>query len=174
MAIRNWALGVLLTALVSACATEGRPVVANASSSPIASDAILLSVKAVGGLCPNGECESTTIVHRDGHFSIRVGRDAPRNGQVPLEAVDRLAAEIARADFPRIKSVPFTGTCPVAYDGQELIYTFPTAAIGEQEIASCKVQIDTASPLFQAVEAVLSAANSRAYSSSSVPALSLR
>ncbi|MNT91347.1 hypothetical protein D3C72_2324260 [compost metagenome] len=65
-----------------------------------------------------------------------------------------LVREIEKADFAAIQAVPFTGTCPIAYDGQELIYTFHLAG-APRTIASCKVQIDHGSALFKAVDQVL-------------------
>ena len=75
-------------------------------------------------------------------------------GTIPAAALDALTVEIARANFPLIESRPFTDTCPMAYDGQETIYTFhlPT---GTEEIATCKVAIDPNHPLFLAVAAAL-------------------
>jgi hypothetical protein len=65
-----------------------------------------------------------------------------------------LTTEIAQADFLALKSRPFTGTCPIAFDGQETIYTFATAS-GSERIATCEVDVDPAAPLFVAVGAVL-------------------
>ena len=65
-----------------------------------------------------------------------------------------LLVAITKADFVALKSRPFTGTCPVAYDGQETIYTFATAS-GAERIASCEVVVDPAAPLFVAVAAAL-------------------
>ena len=66
-----------------------------------------------------------------------------------------LTAAIAATDFAAIKSKPFTGECPIAFDGQELIFEFATSARARSAIASCEVDIDWGHPLFIAVAAAL-------------------
>ena len=75
-------------------------------------------------------------------------------GTAPPEVIDALRVEVEQADYLKIRSRPFTGTCPIAFDGQETIYTFHVTT-GDREIASCKVAIDPADPLFVAVDAAL-------------------
>ena len=108
-----------------------------------------------GGLCPDGLCERTLEIARDGsvHDPRKPGG---RLGAVPSATVQRLGAEISRADFHRIASHPFAGTCPMAYDGQEAVYTFD-APSGLVVIASCSVAIDPTDPLFRAVDAAVAA-----------------
>ena len=65
-----------------------------------------------------------------------------------------LNAAIAATDFAALKAKPFTGECPIAFDGQELIFEFATLA-GTQRLASCEVDIDWGHPLFIAVAAAL-------------------
>ena len=67
---------------------------------------------------------------------------------------EALATELSQADFVALMRRPFTGTCPIAYDGQETIYTFTTAS-GAVRIASCEVVVDPVAPLFVAVAAAL-------------------
>jgi hypothetical protein len=52
-------------------------------------------------------------------------------------------------------AVPFTGECPIAFDGQELTYTFHPAGRAPVTIASCEVAIDPADPLFHAIDLIL-------------------
>jgi hypothetical protein len=66
-----------------------------------------------------------------------------------------LVAAVQAADFNLIRSRPFTGECPTAYDGQEIILEFH-APSGVQRVASCEVEIDWTSPLFAATVAALS------------------
>jgi hypothetical protein len=115
-----------------------------------------LRVVAEGGLCPYGPCHTETILVLDGSYTATRGDGEVRRGQVPRADVDALLAEVEKADFAAIRSKPFTGTCPTAYDGSELEYTFPTAP-GAPEIASCTVAIDEADPLFVAVLRVVEA-----------------
>jgi hypothetical protein len=149
---------------VAACAAPARSVTTNGSPAivspaPSAGTAIadadpVLTLVTRGGRCVYGLCESRLVVHRDGAYTLVVGKDAPRAGHVSRASVDALATAVATADFGRIRSVKFTGTCPTAYDGSELVYTFHTAP-GAPEIASCTVAIDAHSPLFEATEAVV-------------------
>ena len=49
-----------------------------------------------------------------------------------------------------LKSHPFTGECPTAYDGQEIAFEFGAPG-GIERIATCEVEVDVGSPLFAAV-----------------------
>ena len=90
------------------------------------------------------------MIQPDGSYSKSQGSITPLTGQVPQADLDALKAAIAAADFKAIAAVPFTGTCPTAFDGSDLIYTF--GAPGEpQQIDSCVVAVDFNAPLFKAV-----------------------
>jgi hypothetical protein len=71
-------------------------------------------------------------------------------GRVPAQTMTTLTAAVKGADYALIKSHPFTGECPVAFDGQELIFEFSVGS-GTQRVASCEVDIDWGHPLFVAV-----------------------
>ena len=104
-------------------------------------------------MCAQGACDSTIAIEADGR--VHAIAPAPAElGTVPDRGLEALITEIAQADFATLTSRPFTGTCPIAFDGQETVYTF---AIGSdtQRIASCEVVIDRAAPLFVAVAAAL-------------------
>lgn len=116
----------------------------------------LMRVSYSGGMCRGGGCSSSLAFERDGSYTSTSGQDKPTKGKVPKADIDALAAEIARADFGKIKAVKFTGTCPTAYDGSEVTYTFLTL-LGTQEVASCQVAIDKDSPLFKAAAKVVAA-----------------
>jgi hypothetical protein len=116
----------------------------------------LVIVETRGGECPQGACESKIAIEPDG----RVHATAPDRlelGTLAGPALEALLTEIGKTDFAALKSHPFTGTCPVAFDGQETIYTFTTAS-GTERIASCEVVVDPAAPLFVAVTAALASA----------------
>lgn len=113
----------------------------------------LVTVETRGGHCLEGACGSTTVIESDGRIHA-MAPSAEELGTVPDVTLEGLVTEIAGADFAALKSRPFTGTCPIAFDGQETIYTFATAT-GDERIASCEVEIDPAHPLFVAVSAVL-------------------
>ena len=61
---------------------------------------------------------------------------------------------IKATDFDAIRARPFTGECPVAFDGQEFIYEFG-APTGVERIASCETEIDPDNPVFAATTAAL-------------------
>jgi hypothetical protein len=80
----------------------------------------IVTVTRHGGLCVTGrECRSTlrisdTTISGDGYVSRR------------LKANERLALlrAVKKLDLSYLRAHPFTGTCPVAYDGSESIYRF--------------------------------------------------
>jgi hypothetical protein len=159
------ALGMVLTLPLAACNAPGKAVEpttvrpnAATSAAPQALGPILLTIHYTGGMCPNGACDTLLTVNRDGTYARTSAQTPPKRGTVSQAQLDALTAEMARADFAQVKSVKFTGTCPIAYDGQELTYTFYTVN-GPEEIASCKVQIDERSPLFVAVQAIIDTVN---------------
>lgn len=74
--------------------------------------------------------------------------------EVNEQLMSNLIAEIEAADFEQIRSQPFTGTCPIAYDGQELTFSFYTPH-GIERFSTCEVSFDESSPLYQAVSAII-------------------
>jgi hypothetical protein len=151
--------------LLTACASEIAPPSVEPSPSPSKASTMapptpgpfpLMSVELVGGECPAGSCDRLINVDADGRLHEVIPKDRTV-GHVPPELIDALEVEMDRANFRQIRSNPFTGECPTAVDGQEIIYTFhlPT---GDEEIRSCTVAIDPNHPLFQAVAAVLAVA----------------
>ena len=106
-------------------------VVATAgSASAVASPQLLVSVEATGGLCPPSMCHwgariTTTTISAEGRRSRRI------------TAAERSALTQAIARL-RVGSLPrFTGTCPIAYDGQELHYRFRD----KPEVRSCRYDL---------------------------------
>ena len=114
----------------------------------------LLTVKLSGGHCINGQCEAVREIAADGAYVVADGTGAQTSGTLDPALLAELKAQIAQADFAQIKAQPFTGTCPIAYDGQEITYTFHTAG-GEETFSSCEVGIDATSALFVTVEQAL-------------------
>jgi hypothetical protein len=113
----------------------------------------LLTVEMRGGLCPAGACDSSVILERDGR--VRAAAKPPNDlGQVNRQAMATLTAAMQATDWTALKSHPFTGLCPVAFDGQELIFEFSVGS-GTQRVASCEVAIDWGNPLFVAVGVAL-------------------
>ena len=115
----------------------------------------LLTVTTRGGDCPAGACGESVIVERDG--SVHSAAKPPNAlGTVPAEAMATLTTAVNQTDYVALKSHPFTGECPVNFDGQELIFEFNVGTT-TQRIASCEVDIDWGHPLFVAVGAALGA-----------------
>jgi hypothetical protein len=109
----------------------------------------LVTVQMRGGMCPDGTCDAEVVLERDGR--VHDGK-TPRGvlGRVSANAFAALDAAVLSADFAALKSRPFTGECPVAFDGQELVFEFAVPG-GTQRLASCEVEIDWGSPLFIAL-----------------------
>ena len=87
---------------------------------------LLVSVSATGGLCPARVCSwsariTTTMISAEGRQSRR------------LTLLERRALAAAIAQLRPSALPPFTGTCPIAYDGQELTYRFR----GKRALRSC-------------------------------------
>lgn len=113
----------------------------------------LVTVQMRGGLCPEGMCDNSVVLERDGraHSTAKPPND---RGQVGSEAMAALTAAIQATDFAKLGSKPFTGQCPIAFDGQELVFEFNTVT-GTQRIASCEVEVDWGHPLFVALGVAL-------------------
>jgi hypothetical protein len=76
-------------------------------------------------------------------------------GALAGDLLTGLDVAVATTDFAAIRARPFTGECPVNFDGQETIYEFGAPG-GTQRIATCETDIDPNHPLFQAVIAAIS------------------
>lgn len=133
---------VILALLLTGCAAI-RAVPAGAPPSP---EPVVLLVKAEtrGGLCITGTtCEASITVMSDGTWT-HVVNDAERTGTLPDDRVAVLADAVERTELPAAQ--PFTGTCPIAYDGQEQVLTW--LRDGELvTVASCEREFDPADPL---------------------------
>lgn len=140
---------ILLAAVLSvaACNATGNTVLPGTGP--------LVTVQLRGGECVGGPCDNAVVLERDGrvHSAAKPPNDL---GRVPAEAMATLTAAVSATDYAAIKSHPFTGECPVNFDGQELIFEFAVGT-GIQRIASCEVDIDWGHPLFVAVGVALGA-----------------
>jgi hypothetical protein len=116
----------------------------------------LLSIETKGGECSTGLCTRLVNIEGDGRLHEVIPKDQVI-GVVPAPLLDALHVEIEQANYPLILSRPFTGTCPTAYDGQQVIYTFHVST-GDRTVDACKVAIDPNHPLFAATDAAVRAA----------------
>ena len=151
--LRSFAVTLAVAALVAACqSTPATPSLAPAAGP-------LVSVTVRGGECPEGACGGTTVIERDG----RVHQTAPRPveiGRLTANLLTALDAAVKTSDFDVIRARPFTGECPVNFDGQEFIYEFGAPG-GTERIATCETDVDPNHPLFVAMNAVLAAVAAR-------------
>ena len=113
----------------------------------------LVTVEMRGGECPAGACGTTVYLERDGrvHQAAKPPNDL---GVVPPAQVAAVATAIASTDFAALRSRPFTGQCPTAFDGQEIIFEFGAPG-GVERISTCEVDVDFGLPLFVAVSTAL-------------------
>jgi len=119
---------------------------------PVATGPIV-TVDTRGGLCVDGPCSTTFFVERNGrvHQAAKPPNDL---GTVPPAALAALDTAIRTTDFTALNSHPFTGECPTAYDGQEIVFEFGAPG-GVERVATCEVEVDVGSPLFVAVSTAL-------------------
>lgn len=145
------ALPLLLLSIV-AIACAGPAATPSPSPTPTPSGP-LLTIESRGGHCMDGPCGTTLIVEFDGrvHQAAKPPNDL---GFVEPDLLTDLQQAIADADFDEIRSHPFTGECPVNFDGQEIVVVFATAD-GTEEIAGCEVDIDWSSPPFATIKTAL-------------------
>lgn len=129
MQIRLPVVALALAVLSAACSLLPAGLLPDGSG-------ILVTVETRGGECPGGPCGERIVIHRDG--TVETARsDATAGPPIPAETVALIAGQIATTDWTAVRAVPFTGECPTAFDGQETVYTFPTAA-GVQVFSSCE------------------------------------
>jgi hypothetical protein len=141
------AVSLVAAALSASACSPGIPT-------PLATVAgALVTVEIRGGLCVDGPCGTTVVIERNGrvHQAAKPPNDL---GNVTPAALAALNAAIRTTDFAALKSHPFTGECPTAYDGQEIVFEFGAPG-GVERIATCEVDVDFGLPLFVAVTTAL-------------------
>jgi hypothetical protein len=132
---------LILGLLLAGCA--GIPAVP-AAPPPPEPVVLLLKAEARGGLCVTGSmCESHLTVMSDGAWTL-VGNGAQRSGALPAGRVAALAEAVRRTGLAL--APPFTGTCPIAYDGQEQVLTWLQDG-APVTVASCEREFDPHDPL---------------------------
>jgi hypothetical protein len=149
------ALVAIVATAVLAAACQSFPAVA--SLAPMAGPLVSVSVR--GGECVGGPCGGTMVFERDGRIHQTV--PAPTElGKLPDDVLVALDAAVKTTDFDVIRARPFTGECPVAFDGQEYIYEFGAPG-GVERIATCETDVDPNHPLFVAMAAAQAAVAGR-------------
>ena len=113
----------------------------------------LVEIEARGGLCPEGECHSITRITRGGVVAY-LGPAGEATTPLDPGTAAALRQAVDSADYRAIAGRPFLGQCPIAVDGQEIVYRFHAPG-GVVELSSCEVAIDLASQPFATLEAAL-------------------
>ncbi len=153
-------LTVLVALCVGGCAnadpvTRAAPPTTSApTSAPDDPGALLAELVVQGGMCVAGSCGFEFTVLQDGRWHASGAAEAPddagtlEDGQ--LEELRTAVAETTLGAAP-----PFTGTCPTAYDGTELVVSW--RGDGERRSASsCEVAFPPQDPLPTTLRALLS------------------
>lgn len=132
---------LLLVLLLAGCAAVPAVPAAPPSPEPVV---LLVKAEARGGLCLTGTtCESSITVMSDGTWT-QVFNNAERTGTLPYDRVAALTDAVERTELAT--APPFTGTCAIAYDGQEQVLTW--LQDGKQvTAASCQQEFDPDDPL---------------------------
>lgn len=110
----------------------------------------LVKLERRGGLCLYGPCVDEVVIEENGAYVWSESPSSRRRGAIDGKDLARLAETIAGTDFAGIKAAKFTGTCPSAYDGAELVYIFNTAH-GVETISACAYAIDDGLPVFEQI-----------------------
>ncbi|HYY87875.1 MAG TPA: hypothetical protein VFA49_03700 [Chloroflexota bacterium] len=140
------ALGVVVALLLSL------------GSRPAAQDQPLVQVIDRGGLCPGGVvCTAELDVFPDGSAMHQATDGTVSSVHIDPDWIGRLEALIAATDFAALRGVPFSGTCPTAYDAPERMYLFATSS-GVESLATCEIDIDHTSPLIGLVDDIVAGA----------------
>lgn len=119
-AVPAWPAFLVSLALLPACASDP-------GSETELTHEVEVQVARSGGLCAGpdggGACGSTIVVRDDGTWSAS-GFPEPEvpEGSVASGTATELAG-ILESGWEDLTAREFTGTCPVAYDGQEVSYT---------------------------------------------------
>jgi hypothetical protein len=148
--VRLQARLIRLALLLSAIASAGVLAGCNAQSNLVVpGSGPLLTVRLEGGMCLDGPCGSTVILERDGrvHSAAKPPNDL---GRVSADAYTALDAAIRATNFAEMRAKPFTGECPIAFDGQKQIFEFSVGTSTER-LDSCESELDWGSPLFIAL-----------------------
>jgi hypothetical protein len=122
------ALVVIASALIAAigCSSDG-----DDPATPLA------TVEWRGGLCLYGECTTTLELDSRGDYVITQGDGVTIAESVDRTLVAQLAAAVLDADFDALRVSDYTDTCPTAFDGQEVRYTFHSRA-GDERLSTCE------------------------------------
>jgi hypothetical protein len=144
--IRLRAASALGAVLLAACSAPQAPPVA------LPADAPLAGWTATGGMCPEGMCESSLQVRADGTWTRTQAGSQTATGTLADAQLAAVAEATATTGIPRAPA--FTGTCPIAYDGQEVVYSWTAPDGTAWRVSACERAIAPDDPLVVALRAV--------------------
>lgn len=120
----------------------------------------LLTVESHGGLCSDEKtqsrygCNKTYTLFASGHYTLtsQIGEEIRtlnegKEDSIKENRITDLQKLIKDTNFSQLRNTPFTDTCPTAYDGQEIIYTFYLNDSKTERIATCEYVVDQSDPL---------------------------
>ncbi|HAZ08180.1 MAG TPA: hypothetical protein DCZ01_06605 [Elusimicrobia bacterium] len=150
---------VSLTAILTALPYFCTPIIAGqALAKEVKKSGALVKVVSTGGRCTYGGCYGEVSINAAGAYTWTEGTGdhwhVKGEGQLPHKDIAQLIAQIKKTNFLSIKSVGFKGTCPSAYDGQALTFTFQTDK-GQEVIPECQYAVDDRQPLFSQIKRLL-------------------
>lgn len=114
----------------------------------------LLSVVYEGGFCVYGGCRTEVTLYADGGYHAEDVGGEVRDTYIDAADLEAVVNALNSADFEAMRSKPFTDTCPIAYDGNEIIYTFHTSE-GTETLSSCEYVLDERYELIQVVQGLI-------------------
>jgi hypothetical protein len=148
-----------VVAVLAGCSPSGTGTSSSTlSAAPVTTPVtatFLASLTETGGMCPDGACLASFAVSSDGTWNL-VSSTANRSGALPA---DVLAALTTAATTTSLLDAPaFTGTCPTAYDGSEMVYSWRDSSGATQTVSACDKAVPDTDPLVTALEQAESAA----------------
>lgn len=138
------------TILTATCLALGAGCAPDGEAAPTVGIAVEFVFERFGGLCPGPDgggamCRFRVVVRDDGTWSGEEVQSGPTGGSLPAGSASRLAS-VFDDGWEALTSRAFTGTCPTAYDGSEVMYAvrrLPQGASAEladaavREVRSC-------------------------------------
>jgi hypothetical protein len=113
---------------------------------------VVMTVETTGGLCSEGRvCGSQVVIRGDGSVTYE---NQNKPAVMLVSDVQQLKKLVTKANIDQLKTKKFTGTCPTASDGQEIVYKFILNK-NEESIDSCEYEIPQDNPLIQQVNLIL-------------------
>jgi hypothetical protein len=114
----------------------------------VPTETLLASRTAQGGRCVNGLCEQRYRVHIDGRWDY-VDNVRSSEGRLSVADLEALREAVETTRIP--EAGPFTGLCPTAWDGSELVYGWDGGE-GLHEESTCTREIPPTDPLVEVLD----------------------